>query len=94
MDASGAGPHEPAEQLQPARWFYLEGRDERHGPVALGDMRILVVDRRVGPDTLVWSDGMADWTPARLVPALVPPDPLHGQLGWPETDANDHQARW
>lgn len=56
----------------PARWYHLVD-DDRVGPVDLATMRRRVLDGAVDPDTLVWADGMADWTPAGQVPALIPP---------------------
>lgn len=45
-------------------WFYAEGR-ERKGPVARDEVVALLVSGRLGADSLVWTDGMADWEPAR-----------------------------
>jgi len=64
---------------EPARWYHLQDRDQ-HGPVGLEEMRRLVLDGTVTPDTYVWADGMPDWLEAREVPALVPPDPLRERL--------------
>lgn len=68
--------------VQPARWYHLQDGDERHGPISLAAIRELVAERVVTGQTLVWSDGMPDWTPARDVPALIPPEPLRQHLGW------------
>ncbi|MFP4147920.1 MAG: DUF4339 domain-containing protein [Nitriliruptoraceae bacterium] len=59
-------------QPDPARWYYLEGGDQR-GPVNLADIRAKVLDGTVGPDSYVWADGMPEWMPARQVPAVTPP---------------------
>lgn len=59
----------------PARWYYLDG-EERLGPVDLAAMRRHVLDGTIGPDTLVWADGMPDWLPVSRVPALIPPPGL------------------
>lgn len=68
---------------QPARWYHLEDEEQR-GPIGLEAMRQLVLDGRVVPDTYVWADGMPDWLPARMVPAIVPPDDVRGRLvAWP-----------
>lgn len=64
---------------EPARWYRLEGR-EQHGPVGVEEMRRLVLDGTVTPETYVWADGMPDWLPAREVPALVPPDTIRARL--------------
>jgi hypothetical protein len=64
---------------RPARWYHLQGEDQ-HGPITLDEIRRLVVDGQVAPDTFVWADGMPDWLPARQVPALTPPDDVRRQL--------------
>jgi len=85
---------DPSDPLDPARWFHIEG-DQRRGPVALDAMRQLVAEGAVTSDTLVWADGMPDWTPARKVPAVVPPSPLRERLGWPAAeDASERVAHW
>jgi hypothetical protein len=63
----------------PARWYYLEG-ETQHGPKDLEELRELVLDGTIGPDTYVWADGMPDWLPARQVPALTPPPELRQRL--------------
>ena len=70
--------------LLPARWFHLLG-GERQGPVALADMRELVLEGSLGPDAWVWADGMTDWMHVSDVPALVPPRALRVTLtAWPD----------
>jgi hypothetical protein len=67
----------------PARWFHLDD-GERRGPVALADMRELVLQGTLAPESWVWADGMPDWMRVRDVPALVPPRGLRATLrGWP-----------
>lgn len=63
----------------PARWYHLQG-EEQFGPFDLDMMRGLVVQRVIGPETLVWADGMSDWMAAREVPALVPPPEVRSQM--------------
>ena len=70
--------------LQPARWYYLDG-SERRGPVGLDDVRELVLEGSLRPTDWVWADGMPDWSHVDAVPALVPPRALRITLtGWPE----------
>jgi hypothetical protein len=66
-------------QPDPARWYYLEGGDQR-GPVSLADIRAKVMDGTVGPDAYVWADGMPEWMPARQVPAITPPAEIRATL--------------
>ena len=71
-EGAGAGP-------RPARWYHLQGEDQR-GPVDLDAIRRLVVDGEIDPDTYVWADGMPDWLPASRVPAVTPPEDVRRQL--------------
>jgi hypothetical protein len=53
-----------------ANWFWAEG-DQRNGPVAPAAIARLVADGKLGPDDLIWKEGMPDWIPVRKVPALM-----------------------
>jgi uncharacterized RDD family membrane protein YckC len=54
--------------LIPMQWYYsLNG--QRLGPVAQSDFEKLVTDGVVKADTLVWSQGMAEWLPYAKVAA-------------------------
>jgi hypothetical protein len=48
------------------RFYYAEGAQQK-GPLNVDEMR----SAGVTPDTLVWHEGMADWTPAGKVPELA-----------------------
>ncbi len=50
-------------------WYYVQD-NERLGPLAFEELRGIAVSGRLGPDDLVWTDGMADWQPARSVEGL------------------------
>jgi membrane protease subunit (stomatin/prohibitin family) len=75
--AQGAGQGPPP---LPTAWHFAEaGRSV--GPVSGDELARAAAQGRVTPDTLVWSAGMRDWTPARAVPELAamfpsPPPPL------------------
>ena len=79
------GTDQPSDsELRPARWFHLEGT-ERRGPVGIEDMREMVLEGSLLPDSWVWADGMPDWLHVRDVPALVPPRTLRVTLtNWPD----------
>ena len=55
-----------------AEWYYVKD-GARMGPVTLDDLRAMVRDARVGPDDIVWSPAVTNWTPASQVPALSEP---------------------
>ena len=41
-------------------WYYARDTD-RKGPVSLDTLRHLYEDELIGPETLVWTEGMEDW---------------------------------
>jgi hypothetical protein len=43
----------------------------QRGPSRLSDLERLALDGEIGPETLFWKNGMADWTPGFLVPELA-----------------------
>jgi hypothetical protein len=50
-----------------ADWYYIED-DETVGPTTLEDVARQI--RRAGQSRFVWTEGMAEWTDAKAVPAL------------------------
>ncbi|HTL59122.1 MAG TPA: DUF4339 domain-containing protein [Candidatus Limnocylindrales bacterium] len=55
-------------------WFYaLES--QRIGPVTDSQLDELVRSGKIGPATLVWREGMADWQPLNVTRPLPPPVP-------------------
>ncbi len=61
-------------------WYY-EQNGNRIGPVDEATMRSLIANRTISIDTLVWTNGMANWTPlqqTQLAAGLpVPPPSLN-----------------
>ena len=55
-------------------WYYLVGELQK-GPVTETTLHALWRQRRIGPDTFVWREGMQDWLPVGEVPGL------EGKLG-------------
>ena len=58
-------------------WYY-EQNGNRMGPVDEATMRGLIADRSISIDTLVWTNGMANWTPlqqTQLAAGLPVPPP-------------------
>jgi hypothetical protein len=52
------------------QWHYATADGQQRGPVDADELRRLAAGGAVSPQTLVWTDGMADWQPAGAVPAL------------------------
>jgi uncharacterized membrane protein len=53
-------------------WYYAENNEQR-GPVLEADLKGLLAGSKLPADTLVWKEGMANWTPASQVAALGTP---------------------
>ncbi len=75
LPAPGAAsplPGPAAHQLPEANWtapvWYYELAGKSKGPVSAMDLKRLLDFRRINGDTLVWTEGFQDWTPARRVP--------------------------
>lgn len=56
------------------QWFYANN-GQRSGPVSDAEFQALVSAGTIGPETLVWRQGMANWQPYRdvAVTSVVPP---------------------
>lgn len=52
-------------------WYYENG-GSRHGPFSPGVLKQRADSGQVGPDTLVWRQGMAQWVQAKAVKGLFP----------------------
>lgn len=70
-------------------WFIIV-ENLQEGPYSLFDLKS---DRRFTPDTLVWTKGFKEWTPARFVPEMreifkdeSKPQPLHGPINHSKSD--------
>ncbi|HWE97858.1 MAG TPA: GYF domain-containing protein [Tepidisphaeraceae bacterium] len=75
------------------QWYYSQG-GQQLGPVSEEQLLQWRATGRIGPNDLVWSEGMTDWLPAGQVPRLQthpaggpaapvaqPPAPVQGQWG-------------
>jgi hypothetical protein len=52
-----------------AQWHYGSSAGQ-HGPVEENELRAMIAAGNLGPETLVWRDGMRDWQPLGRVPEL------------------------
>lgn len=52
-------------------WYYAENNEQR-GPVLESELKGLLATHKLPAETLVWKEGMANWTPATQVVALSP----------------------
>ena len=56
------------------QWYYTQSGAQA-GPVDTDVLRQMLASGRVGPDELIWADGMPDWQRARDVPIFFAPPP-------------------
>lgn len=56
--------------LEKADWHYAAG-GSRLGPYSTSQIRAFIASGTIGPDTLVWSGGMAGWTRAAATELVV-----------------------
>jgi hypothetical protein len=63
------------------QWYYGSSAGQ-NGPVEEHELRALIASGGVGPESLVWRDGMKDWLPLQSVPELqVDPTSPYGPPG-------------
>lgn len=55
-------------------WYYVRN-GQQNGPVGSPELRDLVAQGQLGPDDLVWAEGMVDWQPARSLDGVQWPLP-------------------
>ena len=58
-------------------WFYENG-GQRHGPVSPVALKTLASKGNISPSTLVWKEGLPQWTPAKAIRGLFPEDTAVG----------------
>lgn len=57
-----------------AQWYYGSSAGQ-HGPVAEDEVRAMIASGGIGPETLVWREGMPSWQPLQHMPEF------NGQAG-------------
>lgn len=55
-------------------WYYAQG-GQQLGPVEFSELQQMRAAGKLGPDDLVWSDGMPQWAAAATIPNLLPAAP-------------------
>jgi uncharacterized membrane protein len=71
-------------------WYYA-AENEQKGPINESELKASLASNKIPGETLVWTDGMDNWTPANQVPALsfrAAPEPAKVQPGTATTPAS------
>jgi hypothetical protein len=58
-------------QYAAAPWYFDGGEGRRMGPLPFDDLRAAWRRSEVGPETFVWTEGMADWKRVRELPGMT-----------------------
>ena len=66
-----AEPVHSEEYVEPTPWFVFKN-DKQLGPIPEPDLASLVRQGKLPPETLVWSEGMTDWSPISNVETFKP----------------------
>jgi uncharacterized membrane protein len=74
-------------------WYYAADNEQK-GPINDGELKAQLASGKLSTDTLVWTDGMENWTPAGEVAALKASEPgkvapVAPVVSSPDADAND-----
>ena len=70
-------PLAPPRPLQQPEWFF-ESNGQQSGPVAFETLRQMITNGQLSPQTLVWKEGLANWTEAGQVRGLFTPPAMGG----------------
>src|SRR5690606_131817 len=65
-----AAPQTPSAGASAAGWYYAHNGAQM-GPVDVTQLQNLLARGHLAHDAHVWTEGMPQWAPARLVPGLV-----------------------
>jgi hypothetical protein len=68
---SGARRKPPVKDAAAVVWYY-ESAGQAKGPVSALDIRQLLEVRKISGETLLWTEDLGDWTPAREIAAFRP----------------------
>ena len=89
----GPVPPPPPLPLEPQVQLYLNVGGQNYGPYDWATCKQLKQNNQLTPDTLVWEQGMTEWSPAgkvqKLAPLFAPPVPpaMPGMPPMPPTGA-------
>lgn len=58
-----------------SQWYYTDSNGQQAGPVGLAELRALAASGQASRESMVWSEGMENWSLASQVDGLLPPKP-------------------
>jgi len=58
------------------QWFYVDASGQQAGPITADVLQASVGNGSISPETLVWTEGMADWLPAQSIEGMVTAAPV------------------
>ena len=52
-------------------WYYADAHSVQHGPMSIIGLRSAISSQQVTRDTLIWHEGLSEWTPASRLDKLA-----------------------
>lgn len=52
-------------------WYYADDHSVQHGPMSIIGLRGAITSQQVTRDTLIWHEGLSEWTPASRLDKLA-----------------------
>ncbi|MGJ8678034.1 MAG: DUF805 domain-containing protein [Akkermansiaceae bacterium] len=53
-------------------WYFTDDSNQQAGPISREELGEKIAQGVITPNTLVWSQGMQNWSPVSTVPGLIP----------------------
>lgn len=69
QDKLAEEPEQPDPRFQ--RWFFVDQSRNQQGPVSFRHLFTAWRDQHISRDSLVWTEGMAQWEPISQLPLLL-----------------------
>lgn len=66
--------------MNDAQWRVLDGEGNEQGPYSTEDLRGYFQSGHITQETMIWTEGLEEWVPARKVEGLLPDQPQAVQL--------------
>lgn len=58
--------------MNPVQWYYADANGGQQGPFSTEQLQGMVAAGQLYPNTLLWAEGLADWTEAGQIEGLFP----------------------
>ena len=53
--------------MSDGQWFYSDAQQQQQGPITFAQLQQMAASGQIQPTSLIWNEGMSNWTPANQV---------------------------